>query len=155
MTKGHISIFQPKSKKGARQTPKTGGIDRSDIKNRLKQYASSDSPSSSSKPPPKPLENDKESTVWKHMNLTWAKEGQRKDIKGRKETDPDYDPRTLYVPSNFLNLETPGHRQWWEIKSKNFDTILFFKVGKFYEFYHWDACIAAKELGITYMKVIS
>lgn len=88
------------------------------------------------------------------MTLEWAKEGKRKDIKGRKETDPDYDPRTLYVPSSFLNLETPGHRQWWEIKSRNFDTILFFKVGKFYEFYHWDACIAAKELGIMYMKVV-
>jgi len=44
-------------------------------------------------------------------------------------------------------------RQWWELKAKNYDTILFFKVGKFYEFYHMDAVIAAQELGILYMRV--
>ena len=32
------------------------------------------------------------------------------------------------------------------------ETVLFFKVGKFYETYHMDAVIAVKELGLTYMR---
>lgn len=43
-------------------------------------------------------------------------------------------------------------RQWWEIKSRNFDAVLFFKVGKFYELYHMDAEVGVKELGFTFMR---
>lgn len=43
-------------------------------------------------------------------------------------------------------------RQWWSIKSQNYDSILFFKVGKFYELYHMDADVGVSELGFTYMK---
>lgn len=32
------------------------------------------------------------------------------------------------------------------------DTVLFFKVGKFYEIFHMDADVAVKELGLLYMK---
>ena len=44
-------------------------------------------------------------------------------------------------------------RQWWELKSKHFDCVLFFKVGKFYELYHMDAVTAVNELNISYMRV--
>lgn len=44
-------------------------------------------------------------------------------------------------------------RQWWVIKSRHFDTVLFFKVGKFYELYHMDAVIGVEQLGLTFMKV--
>lgn len=44
-------------------------------------------------------------------------------------------------------------KQWWKLKAQHFDTILFFKLGKFYEFYHMDAVIAAEELNLAYMKV--
>lgn len=44
-------------------------------------------------------------------------------------------------------------RQWWELKSKHFDCVLFFKVGKFYELYHMDAVIGVNELSLTYMRV--
>lgn len=43
-------------------------------------------------------------------------------------------------------------RQWWVLKSQNFDSVLFFKVGKFYELYHMDADIGVNELGFTYMR---
>ena len=43
-------------------------------------------------------------------------------------------------------------RQWWVLKSDNFDCVLFFKVGKFYELYHMDADVGVKELGFTYMR---
>ncbi|KAK6011805.1 MutS domain I protein, partial [Ostertagia ostertagi] len=36
--------------------------------------------------------------------------------------------------------------------SKNFDTLLFFKVGKFYETFHMDAVIAVECLGLTFMR---
>lgn len=38
------------------------------------------------------------------------------------------------------------------MKSKHYDVILFFKMGKFYELYHMDALLAVKELGIILMK---
>lgn len=44
-------------------------------------------------------------------------------------------------------------RQWWELKSKRFDCVLFFKVGKFYELYHMDAVVSVNELSLTYMRV--
>lgn len=54
---------------------------------------------------------------------------------------------------NFKLYDFQAVRQWWELKSMNFDVVLFFKVGKFYELYHMDAVIAAKELNLTFMRV--
>ncbi|CAL8074524.1 unnamed protein product [Calicophoron daubneyi] len=70
----------------------------------------------------------------------------------RKMSHPDYDPRTLYVPQDFLSKQSPGMRQWWEIKSRYADAILFFKVGKFYELYHMDAAVGVEHLGLVYMR---
>ncbi|VDL79687.1 unnamed protein product [Nippostrongylus brasiliensis] len=71
---------------------------------------------------------------------------------GRRPDDEDYDPTTLFVPADFLKEQTPGHRQWWTIKSKNYDVVLLFKVGKFYELYHMDAVIAVECLSLTFMR---
>jgi DNA mismatch repair protein MSH6 len=68
-------------------------------------------------------------------------------------SDVDYDPSTLYVPDDFLRSESPAMQQWWKIKMQHFDTILFFKVGKFYECYHQDAIDVSRELSIVLMKV--
>ncbi|XP_054714457.1 DNA mismatch repair protein Msh6-like [Uloborus diversus] len=43
-------------------------------------------------------------------------------------------------------------KQWWDMKIDHYDTVLFFKVGKFYELYHMDAVIGVKELGLSFMK---
>lgn len=37
--------------------------------------------------------------------------------------DEDYDPRTLYVPSSHWSKFTPFERQFWEVKSKNWDSV--------------------------------
>jgi DNA mismatch repair protein MSH6 len=54
---------------------------------------------------------------------------------------PDYDKRTVYIPplawAKFSAFET----QYWEIKQNWWDTIVFFKKGKFYELYENDATI--------------
>lgn len=86
-----------------------------------------------------------------HDSLAFLNE-KRKDLNGNKPGDPEYDPRTLYVPPEFIKKETPAMVQWWEVKSRNMDTVLFFKVGKFYELFHMDADVGFKELGLIYMK---
>ncbi len=45
--------------------------------------------------------------------------------------------------------ETPLMKQYKEIKSNHQDSILFFRLGDFYEMFFSDAEIAAKELGLT------
>ncbi|CDO93343.1 unnamed protein product [Kluyveromyces dobzhanskii CBS 2104] len=62
-----------------------------------------------------------------------------RDADGRDKTDPDYDPRTLYIPRDAWFKFTPFEKQYWEIKSKMWDCILFFKKGKFFELYEKDA----------------
>ncbi|WPT16759.1 DNA mismatch repair protein MSH6 [Picochlorum sp. SENEW3] len=77
-----------------------------------------------------------------------------KDKKMRSPSDPNYDPTTLYIPPNWFktNKISEGQKQWWEFKSQNFDSVLMFKVGKFYELYEMDAHIGAECLGLSYMK---
>ncbi|KAK9055861.1 hypothetical protein SSX86_026948 [Deinandra increscens subsp. villosa] len=76
----------------------------------------------------------------------------RKDANRRSPGDDNYDPRTLYLPPEFLNSLTGGQRQWWEFKAKHMDKVLFFKMGKFYELFEMDAHVGAKELDLQYMK---
>ncbi|XP_050439278.1 DNA mismatch repair protein Msh6 [Adelges cooleyi] len=89
---------------------------------------------------------------WPHLKLEFLKPEKIKDVNKKPLTDPNYNPRTLYVPEDFKQKLTPAVRQWWELKSQHYDCVLFFKVGKFYEMYHMDAVTAAKELNLLYMK---
>nr|OQO17736.1 hypothetical protein B0A51_14358 [Rachicladosporium sp. CCFEE 5018] len=54
---------------------------------------------------------------------------------------PDYDPRTVFIPPGAWNNFSAFEKQYWEIKQKFWDTIVFFKKGKFYELYENDATI--------------
>jgi DNA mismatch repair protein MSH6 len=63
------------------------------------------------------------------------------DIDRHPPDHPDYDPRTLYVPPNAMANFSPFEKQYWEIKQQFWDTIVFFKKGKFYELYENDATI--------------
>ncbi|PIM97702.1 Mismatch repair ATPase MSH6 (MutS family) [Handroanthus impetiginosus] len=76
----------------------------------------------------------------------------RRDANRRRPGDINYDPRTLFLPPDFVKGLTGGQRQWWEFKSKHMDKVLFFKMGKFYELFEMDAHVGAKELGLQYMK---
>ncbi|EDW79457.1 uncharacterized protein Dwil_GK20488 [Drosophila willistoni] len=93
-----------------------------------------------------------EPVVWPHHKLEFLQPDKIKDKAGRRPDHPDYDKSTLHVPEKFLNSLSPGVRQWWVLKSDNYDCVLFFKVGKFYELYHWDADVGVNELGFTYMR---
>uniref|UniRef100_A0A915C4J0 DNA mismatch repair protein n=3 Tax=Parascaris univalens TaxID=6257 RepID=A0A915C4J0_PARUN len=87
-----------------------------------------------------------------HLDFDFLQPDKIRDANGRLASDPDYCPRTLFVPEAFLKQQTPGHRQWWLAKSAYFDTMLLFKVGKFYEMYHMDAVIGVENLNLTYMR---
>ncbi|XP_069702294.1 DNA mismatch repair protein Msh6 isoform X2 [Periplaneta americana] len=89
---------------------------------------------------------------WPHLKLDFLKPNKIRDAKRRTPSDPDYDPKTVYIPEDFKRTLTPALRQWWEMKARHFDCVLFFKVGKFYELYHMDAVTGVNELGIQYMK---
>ncbi|KAI5803813.1 muts domain V-domain-containing protein [Geopyxis carbonaria] len=64
-----------------------------------------------------------------------------KDLDGNTPDHPDYDPRTLYIPPDAWAKFTAFETQYWEIKCKLYDTVVFFKKGKFYELYEDDATI--------------
>ncbi|CAG8558122.1 14662_t:CDS:10 [Funneliformis caledonium] len=71
-----------------------------------------------------------------------------RDIDGNPEGSPNYDPRTLYIPKSSWDKFTPFEKQFWEIKSNHWDTVVFFKKGKFYELYERDADIGHTEFDL-------
>lgn len=62
-----------------------------------------------------------------------------------------YDSTNLLVPDECWNSFTPTMRQFWEIKQDNFEKILFFRLGKFYEVFFMDAIIVNKIFDIKFM----
>ncbi|KAL0345263.1 UNVERIFIED_CONTAM: DNA mismatch repair protein MSH7 [Sesamum radiatum] len=76
----------------------------------------------------------------------WLHPSRIKDVNGRKLMDPLYDKKTLYIPPDALRKMSASQRQYWNVKCKYMDVVLFFKVGKFYELYELDAEIGHKEL---------
>ncbi|CAZ83140.1 unnamed protein product [Tuber melanosporum] len=71
-----------------------------------------------------------------------------KDADGNPPDHPDYDPRTLFVPPSAWLKFSPFEKQYWEIKSRLYDTVVFFKKGKFYELYEDDATIGHREFDL-------
>ncbi|MBR4017262.1 MAG: DNA mismatch repair protein MutS, partial [Oscillospiraceae bacterium] len=51
--------------------------------------------------------------------------------------------------ANKTNEMTPMRKQYFSIKERNQDCILFFRLGDFYEMFDDDARLAAKELDLT------
>ena len=74
-----------------------------------------------------------------------------KDKQGNKPDDPNYDPTTLYVPNEYIKKQTPAMRQFWNFKKDNFDKVLLFKLGKFYELFFDDAIIGNQILELNWM----
>ncbi|KAF8245208.1 DNA mismatch repair protein Msh6 [Wilcoxina mikolae CBS 423.85] len=71
-----------------------------------------------------------------------------RDADKNPKGHPDYDPRTLYIPSAAWRDFSPFEKQYWEIKAKLYDTVVFFKKGKFYELYEDDARIGHQEFDL-------
>lgn len=80
---------------------------------------------------------------WTFTNLK-----KRRDDKGRTPDDPNFNPRTLFVPSSVISTMSLMEKQYWEIKMYNMDKILFFQVGNTYQLFEEDATIASSEFGL-------
>jgi len=71
-----------------------------------------------------------------HNSFSFLFPENRRDASGIKMGEPGFNPRTVQVPSKFLAEQTPAMSQWWQFKSANMDTVLFFKVSLFF-FLSW------------------
>mmetsp|Transcript_33952 Transcript_33952/g.54046 ORF Transcript_33952/g.54046 Transcript_33952/m.54046 type:complete len:1088 (-) Transcript_33952:208-3471(-) len=86
----------------------------------------------------------------------WMQPEHLRDSQGRRPTEPGYNPGTLQVPPSDKIPKDGGHGtpmllQYWKLKSLNFDKIAFFKVGKFYELFYYDAFMAERTCGLKWM----
>ncbi|CRG97832.1 DNA mismatch repair protein MSH6, putative [Plasmodium gallinaceum] len=89
----------------------------------------------------------------------WIQPQYIRDSNLNNPEDPNYDCTTMWTPSpdHKWALEykqahyTPGMQQFWKIKAKNFDKIIFFKMGRFYEIFYIDACIMHTICGLNWM----
>lgn len=150
MVTGNGSLKRKSSRKEVPSASKSVSVISSETKNTLSSFSASQN--SEPQVPASGGGDDSHSTNWYHETLEWLKVEKRRDLHKRRPDHPDFDASTLYVPEDFLNSCTPGMRRWWQIKSQNFDLVIFYKVGKFYELYHMDALIGVNELGLVYMK---
>lgn len=86
----------------------------------------------------------------------WLKPENLRDAQGRPPTAPDYNQGTLWIPSEEVQKKegqgTPMLLQYWKVKAVHFDKITFFKVGKFYELFFYDAAIAQRECNLKWMS---
>ena len=76
-----------------------------------------------------------------------------RDAEGNFLTDPGYDPTTLFVPDEYWKSKdmSTTQKQYWERKAENYDKILLFKYGKFYEIYYDDAITCQRLLGLNWV----
>ncbi|KAK9807187.1 hypothetical protein WJX73_005617 [Symbiochloris irregularis] len=76
------------------------------------------------------------------------------DANRRRPGHPDWDPRTLHIPPTWFKdaKVSEGQRQWWQFKAQHFDSVMLFKMGKFYEMFEMDAHVGSDVLGLSYMR---
>ncbi|OAG31246.1 DNA mismatch repair protein MSH6 [Nematocida displodere] len=74
------------------------------------------------------------------------------DMMGRTPEDSEYDCTTLTISQTELSQMTPCEAQFWKIKMEYFDTVVFFKKGKFYELFEDDAALSSELFGLKLTK---
>lgn len=89
----------------------------------------------SAKPKPKPKAHTKEP----EDRYPWL--AKLMDINKHPPGHPEFDPTSIYIPPAAWSKFSAFEKQYWEIKQKLWDTVVFFKKGKFYELYENDATI--------------
>ncbi|KAF3909313.1 hypothetical protein ABW20_dc0109324 [Dactylellina cionopaga] len=94
----------------------------------------------------KVAEKPKLKTKEDEIRYPWLVDIQDRD--GNRPGDEEYDPRTLFIPKYAWNKFSPFEKQYWEIKQDLFDTIVFFKKGKFYELYENDATVGHQQFDL-------
>ncbi|KCZ76209.1 hypothetical protein H311_02799, partial [Anncaliia algerae PRA109] len=96
-------------------------------------------------------ENEDETVITQRTPISNKQEAKRfsfladvKDAKGIRRGEEGYDPTTLFISEKEMNALTEFERQFWCIKKDYFDTVVFFKKGKFFELYEDDAEIGSR-----------
>ena len=105
-------------------------------------------PESTTKPTPKNKKPMKEKAHKTDPDVRHAWLANVMDIDRNPIGHPDYDPRTLYIPPHAFAKFSAFEKQYWEIKQKFWDTVVFFKKGKFYELYENDATIGHQQFDL-------
>ena len=105
----------------------------------------------------------------------WMRPENLLDKNKRRPSDPEYDQTSLWVPdqagieakakaakkagkpdtSDVIRngkLFSPMFAQYWTVKQDNFDSVVMFKVGKFYEIFFYDAAIANRVCDLQWMR---
>lgn len=85
------------------------------------------------------------------MIPAWARFEDHLDAQKRPVTHPDHDETTLYIPPEAFKKLTPAMRQYWEIKRVNYEKLILFEIGGWYEVNYHDAFICKKILDINWM----
>lgn len=58
----------------------------------------------------------------------WLHPSQIRDADRRRPDNPLYDRTTLYIPPNVLKQMSASQKQYWEVKRRYMDVVIFFKV---------------------------
>lgn len=58
----------------------------------------------------------------------WLHPSQISDADRRRPDNPLYDRTTLYIPPNVLKQMSASQKQYWEVKRRYMDVVIFFKV---------------------------
>jgi DNA mismatch repair protein MSH6 len=58
----------------------------------------------------------------------WLNPQNIRDANKRRPEDPLYDKRTLFIPPDALRKMSTSQKQYWTVKCKYMDVVLFFKV---------------------------
>lgn len=77
-----------------------------------------------SKPESKNYRDDSEMT----SKFEWLHPSRIRDADGRKRDDPLYDKTTLYIPPDVFKKMSASQKQYWEVKRRYMDVVIFFKV---------------------------
>lgn len=83
---------------------------------------------------------------WKQNKCPWLEDV--RDAEKRRPSDEGYDKSTLFISKEQLAKLTLPQRQYWDVKSRYFDWIVWFQVGSFYELYAEDAMLGQSLLGL-------
>jgi DNA mismatch repair protein MSH6 len=114
------------------------------------------------------------STQQPAKSLRWPWLDRVRDIEGRAPDDPEYDPATYFVPQDAwknmvgsfpsafftylcstrshsaINTQTAVKVLYWKIKQHNYDTIVWYQQGSFFNVFERDADILHDVLGLAY-----
>lgn len=66
--------------------------------------------------------------------------------------DPNYDPSSVHIPEEEFDKLTPLMKQYWGIKSKYYDSIVFVRMCHWYTVFYYDI-IALNLLSNTHLKI--